>query len=280
MTPMFAPVHEALKGGLACGPHWVPVIASCFELAGQNHCSQLLDSFLTCVPTSWVSVSTLMHPTSTMAAHQVMYKLNNSKPSINLPNFAHLIKQIFFSHCLHSIQMDPIYAPDFQHSLFNLAHALAFQFLMYSVTSWVSVLGCPIDRKYLPYPACSSSSLTHKHVFLLWWQSQWGFQSQWVDCANLRMSLLSSISSGYFWSPKYFLNLYIILFFLRLDYHHLLRRLLQHFSWFRHSLVAQLVKNPPATWETWVQFLGWEDSLEKGKATHSSILAWRIPRTI
>ena len=43
------------------------------------------------------------------------------------------------------------------------------------------------------------------------------------------------------------------------------------------SLVAQLVRNPPATWETWVQSLGWKDSLEKGKATHSSILAWRIP---
>ena len=46
------------------------------------------------------------------------------------------------------------------------------------------------------------------------------------------------------------------------------------------SLVAQLVKNPPAMWETWVQSLGWEDPLEKEKATHSSILAWRIPRTI
>ena len=46
------------------------------------------------------------------------------------------------------------------------------------------------------------------------------------------------------------------------------------------SLVAQLVKNPPAMWETWVQPLGLEDPLEKGKATHSSILAWRIPWTI
>ena len=46
------------------------------------------------------------------------------------------------------------------------------------------------------------------------------------------------------------------------------------------SLVAQLVKNPPAMWETWVQSLGWEDPLEKGKATHSSILAWRIPWTV
>ena len=41
----------------------------------------------------------------------------------------------------------------------------------------------------------------------------------------------------------------------------------------RASLVAQLVKSPPALRETWVQSLGWEDPLEKGKATHSSILA-------
>ena len=45
------------------------------------------------------------------------------------------------------------------------------------------------------------------------------------------------------------------------------------------SLVAQLVKNPPAIQETLVRSLGWEDPLEKGKATHSSILAWRIPWT-
>ena len=45
------------------------------------------------------------------------------------------------------------------------------------------------------------------------------------------------------------------------------------------SLVAQMVKNLPAVQETWVQFLGWEDLLEKGMATHSSIFAWRIPWT-
>ena len=44
--------------------------------------------------------------------------------------------------------------------------------------------------------------------------------------------------------------------------------------------LAQLVKNPPAMRETWVQSLGWEDPLEKRKAIHSSILAWRIPWTI
>ena len=43
------------------------------------------------------------------------------------------------------------------------------------------------------------------------------------------------------------------------------------YSW--ASLMAQLVKNPPAMWETWVQSLGWEDPPEKGKATHSGILA-------
>ena len=46
---------------------------------------------------------------------------------------------------------------------------------------------------------------------------------------------------------------------------------------YRASLVAQLVKNLPAKQETPVQFLGWEDPLEEGMATHSSILAWRIP---
>ena len=50
------------------------------------------------------------------------------------------------------------------------------------------------------------------------------------------------------------------------------------YSW--ASLVALLVRNLPAMWETWVRFLGWEDPLEKGKTTHSSILAWKIPWTV
>ena len=49
------------------------------------------------------------------------------------------------------------------------------------------------------------------------------------------------------------------------------------YSW--ASFVAQLLKSLSAMWETWVRSLGWEDPLEKGKATHSSILAWRIPWT-
>ena len=51
-------------------------------------------------------------------------------------------------------------------------------------------------------------------------------------------------------------------------------------QYFWASLAAQLVKNPPAVQKIWVQSLGWEDSLEKGKATHSSILAWRFPWTV
>ena len=50
------------------------------------------------------------------------------------------------------------------------------------------------------------------------------------------------------------------------------------YSW--ASLVGQLAKNPPVMWETWVQSLGWEEPLEKGKATHSNVLAWRIPWTV
>ena len=50
------------------------------------------------------------------------------------------------------------------------------------------------------------------------------------------------------------------------------------YSW--ASLVAQLVKNPPAMRGTWVRSLGWEDPLEKGMATHSSIPTWRIQWTV
>ena len=50
-----------------------------------------------------------------------------------------------------------------------------------------------------------------------------------------------------------------------------------HFTGSWASLVAKGVKNLPTVWETWVWFLGWEDLLENGKATHSNILAWRIP---
>ena len=48
-------------------------------------------------------------------------------------------------------------------------------------------------------------------------------------------------------------------------------------QYFRPSLVAQMVRNPPAMQENWVQSLGWEDPMEEGMATHSTVLAWRTP---
>ena len=54
---------------------------------------------------------------------------------------------------------------------------------------------------------------------------------------------------------------------------------LQRMKRLKTDLVAQRLKRLPAMWETWVQSLGWEDPLEKEKAIHSSILAWRIPWT-
>ena len=59
----------------------------------------------------------------------------------------------------------------------------------------------------------------------------------------------------------------------------LLKNPLSSISVSQASLVAQMVKNLPMIWETWVQPLGWEDPLEKGMAIYSSILAWRIPWT-
>ena len=58
---------------------------------------------------------------------------------------------------------------------------------------------------------------------------------------------------------------------------HLLTVIIRLLKLIGASLIAQLVKNLLAMQETLVRFLGWKDPLEKGKATHSSILAWRIP---
>ena len=75
----------------------------------------------------------------------------------------------------------------------------------------------------------------------------------------------------------------ILLQYIHISSHHTVHLILQFYLAIipvkRASLVAQTVKNPPEMWQTWVQSLGWEDPLEKGSATHSSILAWRIPWT-
>ena len=67
-------------------------------------------------------------------------------------------------------------------------------------------------------------------------------------------------------------NLTLLLYVLFIDFH-------RHMGYVWALLVAQMVKNPPARWEMWALSLGWENPLEKGIATHSSILAWKTPWT-
>ena len=69
----------------------------------------------------------------------------------------------------------------------------------------------------------------------------------------------------------------MVLYFVLLVYVSIFMLMLYCFNWV--SLVAQMVKNPPAMQKTWVQSMSWKDPLEKGMATHFSILAWRIPKT-
>ena len=69
------------------------------------------------------------------------------------------------------------------------------------------------------------------------------------------------------------MSIFLISFFSHLNKLTIPQRLTSNF---RVTLVAQLVKNLPTVWETWVQSLGWEDPLEKGTAAHSSILAWEF----
>ena len=96
---------------------------------------------------------------------------------------------------------------------------------------------------------------------------------------------------GYILSPDYnsYSECYVVLCFVAQSC--LKRTSWEMLSWMNHNLksklpgeistishmLAHMAKNPWAMWETWVWFLGWEDALEKGIATHSSILAWRIP---
>ena len=90
-----------------------------------------------------------------------------------------------------------------------------------------------------------------------------------MKCGSSSPVSTSNLSSGHFNGPI----LVTATFFPK----HL-KRHPQHLP-FGASLVVQTVKNLPAMWETWVRSLGWEDPLEKGMATHSIILAYRIPGT-
>ena len=98
---------------------------------------------------------------------------------------------------------------------------------------------------------------------------------------NLIIDILDlGLSFYYIFSVLSILCFLVSLYILLLDYLNYFSVLLRFLYWvFGVSLVAQIVKNLPAMWDTWVWFLGREDPLEKGMAIHSSILAWRIPWT-
>ena len=114
----------------------------------------------------------------------------------------------------------------------------------------------------------------------------------WCPSFIFCLWLSSFLNTSYWWrypSPieyswilvVYLLTLYVevyflVLYFVLLVYVSVFMLMLYCFNWV--SLVAQMVKNPPAMQKTWVQSLSWEDPLEKGMATHFSILAWRIPK--
>ena len=114
-------------------------------------------------------------------------------------------------------------------------------------------------------------------------QETWVQSLGWEDCLEKEMTTHSSILYTY----TYVLYMYIQSYTYYILYLHKLYKLIHKLYTYsiyvlEASLVAQLVKNSPVmqeTWETWVRSLGWEDPLEKGMATHSSILAWRIPWT-
>ena len=102
---------------------------------------------------------------------------------------------------------------------------------------------------------------------IIWFKNKYGFQfccHLLVPPNDLQEAFLSLVDNHNLWHDFCY-------FFLQFGH---LIMLTRHDC---ASLVAQMVKNLPAMWETWVQSLGWEEALEKGMATHSSILAWRIP---
>ena len=105
---------------------------------------------------------------------------------------------------------------------------------------------------------------------------------QWILDSNSVVSKTDSVSYQVYvlWSYVNFLNLILLTSLIPGSGRPSGERIGYPLQYSQASLVAQLVRNPPAMRETWVRSLDWEDPLEKGKDTHSSILAWRIPWTV
>ena len=119
----------------------------------------------------------------------------------------------------------------------------------------------------------SSSSYRKRN----WGKAGWGAAIWFVE---ITLSCPHCTQSKFLNLHRYFsdLPLYSLSWIYRVSLNTVKIRLIcMYICW--ASLVAQLVKNPPAMWDTWVLSPGWDDPLEKGTATHSSILAWRIPWT-
>ena len=96
-----------------------------------------------------------------------------------------------------------------------------------------------------------------------WWAAVYGVSQSWTRLKRLSISIsINSSTSNIAFSETNGLGSFPLLYTKK---------------W--ASLKAQTVKNLPAMWETWVQYLGWEDPLQEGRATHSSILVWSIPWT-
>ena len=104
---------------------------------------------------------------------------------------------------------------------------------------------------------------------------------QWILDSNSVVSKTDSVSYQVYvlWSYVNFLNLILLTSLIPGSGRPSGERIGYPLQYSQASLVAQLVRNPPAMRETWVRSLGWEEPLEKGTATHSSILAWRISWT-
>ena len=161
----------------------------------------------------------------------------------------------------------------------------------------ISVLGCSwlVHRSttdlciLILYPAPLLSSLMSVDVFFVWW-----ILRDFL-CIGSRHLLIESFTSSFQFGCLFFPCLIALIRTCSTPFKgngasrhpclipDLRRKALIFHCWIRcclcASLGAQTVKNPPAMRETWVWSLGWEDPLKKSTATHSSILAWRIPWT-
>ena len=124
----------------------------------------------------------------------------------------------------------------------------------------------------LPGPGIEPVSPALAGIFLTtgsWWKPHWAMYFKLQLCLHTPHNIFTCHCFISFHSTYQHLTCYILIYFLGFISLH----------WNRASLIAQLLKNLPAMQETLVQFLGQKDPLQKGMATHSSILVWRIPRT-